>query len=313
MNILVRCDSSNIIGTGHVMRCLNYIEYNSENKYIFVCRSFNGNIINKIKEHGYNILLLDYTIEPKLNNYNSWLGVDEDTECDQLQNVIKMNNFSEIIIDHYGYSTHCFDQIKLNMIKITVIDDLCNRKIWCDRYINYNIEDITFVQNHMINPDTQILIGLENTILNKIFIEHIHHFKSLNKKCDMYTSKLICIMMGGTDPNNYTLKVIETLKDDFINRQQELLIIIGANYVFKDRLIEFLNINRLKYKLFRNVSYIELIDIYKQIDFCIGCFSVSFNERYVLGIPQKCLKIVENQLVDKNIFDRFNLSLPIEK
>jgi UDP-2,4-diacetamido-2,4,6-trideoxy-beta-L-altropyranose hydrolase len=307
MNVLVRCDSSNIIGTGHVMRCLNYIEHSPENKYTFICRNFNGNIINKIKESGHDIIFLDYFIEPELNNYNSWLGVDENNECNQIKDIINNNNYSEIIIDHYGYSTNCFDQIKLNMIKITVIDDLYNRKIWCDKYINYNTKDLTNVKNLMINKNTVIKIGLENTILNKIFIDNIHYFKTLNKNFDLNTAKTVCIMMGGTDPYNFTLKVIEKLKDNLITKQQELYIIIGNNYIFKDILIEFLGIHKLKYKLFHNVSYIELIDIYKQIDFCIGCFSVSFNERYVLGIPQKCLKIVENQIVDTLIYEQFNL------
>ena len=162
----------------------------------------------------------------------------------------------------------------------------------------------------MINPDTKIKIGLENTILNKIFIDNIPHFKTLNKNHNLITAKTVCIMMGGTDPNNYTLKVVQTLKDNFINRKQRLFIIIGKNYKFKDKLTEYLQNNKIEYKLYYNLNYNELIDIYKLTDFCIGCFSVSFNERYVLGIPQKCLKIVENQIVDKKLFDEFNLFFP---
>ena len=44
MNILIRCDSSNIIGTGHVMRCLNLCEYYPNIKFTFLCRNFKNNI-----------------------------------------------------------------------------------------------------------------------------------------------------------------------------------------------------------------------------------------------------------------------------
>ena len=51
MNILIRCDSSNIIGTGHVMRCLNYAEYFPDSHFTFVCRDFYMNISSKIVEN----------------------------------------------------------------------------------------------------------------------------------------------------------------------------------------------------------------------------------------------------------------------
>ena len=62
MNILIRCDSSNIIGTGHVMRCLNLCEYYPENNYTFVCRRFNKNISEKILNNKHNLILLEYNI-----------------------------------------------------------------------------------------------------------------------------------------------------------------------------------------------------------------------------------------------------------
>ena len=51
MNILVRCDSSNIIGTGHVMRCLNLCEYYPQNRYTFICRNFNMKYFKNIPEN----------------------------------------------------------------------------------------------------------------------------------------------------------------------------------------------------------------------------------------------------------------------
>ena len=72
--------------------------YNPENKYTFVCRSFNGHIINKIHEKGHNIILLNYNIEPEINNYDTWIGVDQNTEINQLQNIILRNELRNYYI-----------------------------------------------------------------------------------------------------------------------------------------------------------------------------------------------------------------------
>ena len=80
MNVLIRCDSSNIIGTGHVMRMLNLCEYYPEYKFTFLCRDFKMNITNKIIEKNYGLIKLDYNVEPELNNYRTWIGKEYDDE-----------------------------------------------------------------------------------------------------------------------------------------------------------------------------------------------------------------------------------------
>ena len=86
MNVLIRCDSSDIIGTGHIMRCLNLCEYHPENRYTFVCRKFNMNISDKIIGNNYTLILLDYNIEPKLNKYKTWIGKAEEEELIDILN-----------------------------------------------------------------------------------------------------------------------------------------------------------------------------------------------------------------------------------
>ena len=92
MNILIRCDSSNIIGTGHIMRCLNLCAYYLEHKFTFLCRNFNMNITNKIKESNHNLILLEYNIEPELNNYRSWIGKEYQEEIEESTSNLNINN-----------------------------------------------------------------------------------------------------------------------------------------------------------------------------------------------------------------------------
>ena len=51
MNILFRVDSSDIIGTGHLFRCLNFADlYSDSNNIAFISKKHSFNLNNKIKE-----------------------------------------------------------------------------------------------------------------------------------------------------------------------------------------------------------------------------------------------------------------------
>jgi UDP-2,4-diacetamido-2,4,6-trideoxy-beta-L-altropyranose hydrolase len=169
MNILVRCDSSNIIGTGHVMRCLNLCEYNPNNNYTFVCRNFFLNISDKIIDAGYKLLLLDYNIEPTINEYNTWIGTDINDELSDLKDILSKNNYDELIIDHYGIDFKIEKILKEYCKKLIVISDIFDFTHFCDEYINYNCDDIKKLSLLNLNPNTLIKCGVENIIINKKF------------------------------------------------------------------------------------------------------------------------------------------------
>jgi hypothetical protein len=48
-----------------------------------------------------------------------------------------------------------------------------------------------------------------------------------------------------------------------------------------------------------------MIDLYLNCDLVIGTLSVTAYERLILNIPQICLKIVDNQLIQQ--LDKFNI------
>ncbi len=297
MNILIRCDSSNIIGTGHVMRCLNLCEYHPENIYTFVCRNFNMNITNKIIDAGHKLILLEYDIEPKINEYKTWIGKNINNELNELEEILQKNNYDEIIIDHYGIDYEIENIIKKYCKKLIVISDIFEFEHYCDEFINYNCDDKKKLVKINLNPDTKIKCGVENIILNKKF---------LNVKKTVFNNKIkkMCVMLGGSDPQNYTLKILEKINELINEYNIKLYIVIGKSNGNIESIKQFIG-NNTNYQIVYDLNYDQLIDLYMEIDLCIGSLSITAHERLYIGVPQICLKIVDNQNIQQ--LNEFNI------
>ena len=297
MNILIRCDSSNIIGTGHVMRCLNMCEYHPENKYTFVCKKYQMNITNKIINAGHSLILLDYTIDPILNKYKSWLGDTDELETKKMIDIISKNTYDEIFIDHYGYDENIEKELYKFNQKIIILTDIFDFKHYCTELICFSSDDIHKLKNICTNENTIIKYGKDYVIINKKFKEHL--------KTNPEKIRKIIIMLGGSDPSNFTLKILENLDEIFKEYKIEVTIIVGRLNIHLDSIRNFIFYKNY-YKIRIDLNYDDLIKEYLENDLCIGSLSVTAYERLFMNMLQICLKIADNQNI-QNLPD-FNIS-----
>lgn len=131
-----RVDSSNIIGTGHVIRCLTLAEKLREFGFgsVFVCKDQPGNISNLIKEKGFELEIL-----PELNSKKP-LGNEKPSvenylsDAEKTLQVIKgkVGLASWLIVDHYNFGQEWEIKVAEVANGVMVIDDLANRKHRCD-------------------------------------------------------------------------------------------------------------------------------------------------------------------------------------
>jgi UDP-2,4-diacetamido-2,4,6-trideoxy-beta-L-altropyranose hydrolase len=297
MNILIRCDSSNIIGTGHIMRCLNLCEYTTENTYTFVCKNFSHNISQKILDASHNLILLDYCTEPELNKYDTWIGCTCNQELEQLVKIVSEKKYDQIIIDHYGIDWVIEKELSKYTNKLIVISDIYESTHWCDEFINYNSDNIELLTKLNLNPKTVIKCGAEHVIINKKFKQH----KKISFRPKV---EKMCIMLGGSDPFNYTLQILEQINNLVQNNNIIVYVIIGKANTNVNSIKTFVS-NYKNYILLFDINYDKLIQLYLDIDLCIGSLSITAYERLYLNIPQICLKIVDNQNIQQ--LQEFNI------
>ena len=103
MIIVFRVDSSNIIGSGHVQRCLNFAQlYENKNTILFITKKHLFSLSEKIKKK-YTCYELELENFNKVNlDYNTWLGEEELIDAEKY--IKKVNFISSSIILFFCFS-----------------------------------------------------------------------------------------------------------------------------------------------------------------------------------------------------------------
>ena len=301
MNIVFRVDSSDIIGTGHVYRCLNFAHQYKKNNISFICKNYNYNLNSKISENYkvYEILLHN---NDHINlEMASWLGESQEEDLDKTIDIIKNNNLiiDWLIIDHYTIDKIWEDGIKKYVKNICVIDDFTNRYHNCDLLINQQItqEEGIIKYKNIINDDCKIYCGNNYLLLHPKYFDYIN----FEKKFENHIRR-INIFMGGSDIHNITEKIIDICNNYNINNIENKIIfdvIIGKsnkNYKkIKDKIKNFNN-----FTLYYDLEFIG--NILEKSDLCIGAPGSTSYERALMKIPCLCICIAENQ---KTVINKF--------
>tara|TARA_B100001123_G_C15344266_1_gene1036290 strand:+ start:344 stop:1348 length:1005 start_codon:yes stop_codon:yes gene_type:complete len=225
MNVLFRADSSKIIGSGHIQRCLNLADNFSSFgiKSFFLCSNFSGNLNYLIKTKYQKKI-----IPPKLKfneNYRSTSTSVLQADAKLTIKYAKKIKAKFIVLDSFLLN-HIWQSKIIKLFKLVFIDDL-NIKNNCSVYINQHHRNKKISERNFLNKFTKKLIGPKFLIINKKQIK-----TKFNSK-----SKKIFIYMGDVDSKNYTGKILNLIKDGRFDKHK-FIIICGTNYTAKKKLFE---------------------------------------------------------------------------
>lgn len=283
MNILIRVDVSEKIGFGHLNRTIEISKFFKVKKVIFLINSSNKKIYKILRKKKINFKML-YS---KKNTKKSFEKVESKNsqllDAKETLNIAKKNNVKLILIDDYkkNYSWH--KVIMDNKIFLVVIDDLNNKKILCDIYINFNKEKKQINKSYLLKK-SKIICGHSN---NPFLL------KNTEKK---YVNKIdrIHISLSSAVSKKLLLSIIKTLNDFQKKSKPKVKLkinIFSTSYdfsVFKRLKFNFLNI-----KFFNNSKNYRN-DI-KKSDLGIGFAGMSMFDRMSYLLPSINFSISKNQ------------------
>ena len=143
MRVSIRTDSSRLIGSGHVVRCLTLADELRARgaEVLFICRELPGNLNRLLEEKGYDLCRLHApegnASQLNWNKHAAWLGIDWQQDAKETQACLQ-GDVDILIVDHYALDKDWESTLRPLVGKIMVIDDLADRQHDCDLILDQN-------------------------------------------------------------------------------------------------------------------------------------------------------------------------------
>ncbi len=285
-----RVDSSTLIGSGHVHRCLNLAKYLKSKgvKCNFISKRLTGNLISKIKKENFDVFILPNRNSKKLRfklDYNDWLQdtIENDIK-DTIKIISKYDNIDYLIIDHYSLDIRWENNVRSYVDKIFVIEDLTSRKHFCDYLLNFNIPNDNHKKyKNLTNPHARILLGPKYLLLPE---NYNYSKKKINLKRIVFF-----IFFGYSDNFDLTYKTINYL-ERMSNENFFYNIVLGRSSINFKKIQNLLK-DKKNFKI--NINIKNIINIIKKSDIAISAGGFNSFERIRLLKPSIVINNAKNQ------------------
>jgi len=302
-SILIRCDASLSIGSGHVIRCRTLArELQRRGVMItFLCRRQAGDLIGLLEKE-FPVLslpelpLMDCEGLAGRDLYNAWLGCSQTkdaADCLQVLTSAGRGQADWLIVDHYGLDTN-WESLLLEGLAgeapshLLVIDDLADRPHQADLLLDQNFfGEVTELRYQaLVSSQCRLLLGPKYCLLGPEYAE-LHQLVPPRKEL-----KRVLIFVGGVDQANLTGRVLEALMDPSL---AELAVdVVLGQQTHHRQVVEDLVNHRPLTTLYDPLP--SLAGLITRADLAIGAGGTTTWERICLKLPSITLIAAENQI-----------------
>ncbi len=277
------------------MRCLTLAGQLRErgDNVVFVCRPRSGDLINFIREKGFQVKELS-PAPPDDDGFTLGGPPEEEISvisalCQEIRSGSDHGGkeWPVLIIDHYaidaGYETalrHCVSQIM-------VIDDLENRPHNCDILLDQNFSLKQERYKGLVPDHCELRLGPSYALLRSEFPEM--QKKILSAERPEFDIKKVFVFFGGSDPDNYTGRALKILRECGSFAPE---VVIGAGHPVKD---EIKKITDSMPGSQLHIQTNEMASVMAGCSWYLGAGGSVTWERMSLGLTGITIIIAENQ------------------
>jgi len=276
MKVLIRVDASTEIGTGHVMRCLALAQVLQDEggEAIFVLATHAPNLESRLKSEGMKVVHLDVemgSIEDASETSAlahscgcQWVVADGYHFLGECQRIIKDAGLSLLFIDDYGHAEHYY------------ADFVLNQNVYAHEGFYQNRESYT-----------KLLLGTKYALLRREFWQ----WQGWEREIPPVARKIL-VTLGGADPDNVTLKVIQAFQEVTVE-ELEVVVVVGGSNPHYEKLLAAVEKSGVSIELRRNVT--NMPELMAWADVAIAAGGSTNWELAFMGLPSLIIVLAENQ------------------
>ena len=279
---------------------------------VFFCRNHKGNSSSLIRDHGYQVILMDLVQGAWSGgvDHEAWVG---DSQCGDAREVIanvKRLGLSAdwLVVDHYGLDFRWERMLGEIFHNILVVDDLADRPHDCDILLDQNLPiDPVGRYEKLLPKSTQVLLGPRYALLNPAYALTRTRVRKQAGKV-----KNVLISLGGTDPGNLTAAVIDSIlavSDHHGYGCIHLNVVIGPGFSGWAK-------KRQKYFYYKSITFHENVKILAFLmadaDLMVGTAGTTTWERMTLNLPSITLVVAKNQRENGQALRHWNYAKVME-
>ena len=291
MNVVFRVDASNLIGTGHVIRCRTLASaLRLRGAHIrFITRKHSGHMSEALACEGFQVELLPEPdgVDCEIG-YAGWLGVSQ--EEDAKQTIVALNGLvcDLLVVDHYALDSVWERLLREHASKIMVIDDLANRVHDCDVFLDQNYS-LAGPERYRpwVPASCQLLLGPRYALLRP---EYAQAREGMVPKAG--SIQRVLIYLGGSDSANITGMVLRALSSSRL-QHLDVDVVIGPNFVFQSEITEMVKARPRTQAYGQQPHLAGLMAI---ANIVVGAGGATTWERLCLGAPSLVVSTADNQV-----------------
>lgn len=271
MNVLIRADGNEKIGSGHIMRTKS--------------------IAAELKRLGAKVLyaLADERGKRLINNEFQSVVLSSNYEClddeiNALSSVVKEQKIKLILLDSYFVTPKYFKELK-KLAKVAYIDDLDAFAYECEALISYG----AFFDKNEYKARQNLA---KKHFLGSEFAPLRTQFRNLQKSSKNTQKKQVLLTTGNTDLLGIMPRLLEAFLSDESLKNLEFLAISGAFNEHENKLLA-LSAKHKNIKVLKNPE--NMAQIMAEADFVLSAGGSTLYELASLAKAVICFSIAANQ------------------
>ena len=274
--LILRADASTQIGSGHLMRCLAlaqaWKDAGGEVTFITACQG--EGLLERLRDAEFDIKLLS-SAYPDIADWNS------------TRDILSGHPGARVVLDGYHFDEVYQHQVIQAGHPLLVIDDNAHLKhYYADIVLNQNLH--TEQLHYSCEPYTRLLLGTRYVLLRREFLA----WKKERHREIPEVARRVLVTLGGGDPDNNTLKVIQALQEVGLP-DLEATVVIGASNPHAGILEQAAKQSCIPIRLVRDAK--NMPKLIAWADVAVSGGGTTAWELLFMGAPSLFLIVADNQ------------------